>query len=171
MTSERLKLIWHEYLRQQGLKITRQREAIADAFLRSSGHVSPEQLLAEARKVSPRVGPATVYRTLRRLEASGLASSRQFGPGQALYEVTAERAHHDHIICVRCGHIIEFKSAEIERLQEREAHRHGFSLERHRHELYGLCEKARGIPGGRCPFEESQHGGQGGARRGRARSD
>jgi Fur family ferric uptake transcriptional regulator len=148
---EELKLPWHSYLRRKGLKTTHQREAIVDAFLRRSGHVALEDLLADARKNHPSVGLATVYRTAKLMEEAGLAASRQFGSGQTLYEVAGGRAHHDHLICESCGYIVEFESDEIEELQSSAARQMGFNVLRHRHELFGLCERAQGIPGGRCP--------------------
>jgi Fur family ferric uptake transcriptional regulator len=150
-SQSRLKDPWRAYLRRRRLKTTQQREAIVDAFLKSHGHVNLEDLLSSARKKNPSVGLATVYRTVKLLEDAGLASSRQFGSGQTLYEVAGH--HHDHIICQQCQHIIEFESDEIEQLQTDIATRHGFRILQHRHELFGLCEKAQGMPGGLCPAE------------------
>ncbi len=144
---------WRSYLRKKGLKTTQQREAIVDAFLRSSGHVALDDLLASSRRVHPGVGLATVYRTVKLLEEAGLAASRQFESGHTLYEVAQGRAHHDHLICQQCGYIVEFENDEIERLQAAAARRMGFNVLRHRHELFGLCEKAQGLPEGRCPAE------------------
>jgi Fur family ferric uptake transcriptional regulator len=144
---------WRDYLRKKGLKTTQQREAIVDAFLRTSGHVNLEDLLTNARRKQPSVGLATVYRTVKLLEEAGIAAARHFGPGQTLYEVSEGRAHHDHLICESCGFITEFESDEIEALQDTAARRLGFNVIRHRHELFGLCEKARGVSGGRCPGE------------------
>jgi Fur family ferric uptake transcriptional regulator len=155
-----LKGPWREYLRKKGLKTTQQREAIVDAFLRTSGHVALEDLLFDARKKHPGVGLATVYRTLKLLEEAGIAAVRQFGSGHTLYEVAEGRAHHDHLICDRCGYIVEFESDEIEQLQDTAARRLGFNVLRHRHELFGLCEKARGVPGGRCPAEAAGRRGK-----------
>ena len=152
---------WRDYLKKKGLKTTQQREAIVDAFLRISGHVGLEDLLSSARRKYPRVGLATVYRTVKLLEEAGIAVARHFGPGQTLYEISEGRAHHDHLICEACGFIIEFESNEIEKLQDTAAKRLGFNVLRHRHELFGLCEKSRGIPGGACPGEAA-------GRRGRA---
>ena len=148
---------WQAYLRRKGLKTTHQREAIVDAFLRSSGHVALEDLLSSARRKHPGVGLATVYRTVKLLEEAGIAAARHFGPGQTLYEVAEGRAHHDHLICDSCGFIMEFENDEIEALQDAAARRMGFNVLRHRHELFGLCEKARGMPGGRCPAESNGH--------------
>ncbi|MBI4508490.1 MAG: transcriptional repressor [Deltaproteobacteria bacterium] len=149
----RLKAQWVEFLRSHSLNTTQQRENIVDAFLRSQEHVSIDQLLARVRKRNPKVGYATVYRTLRLLVESGLANPRQFEDGQTRYEVAG--AHHDHLICVKCNMILEFESEEIERLQEQVAARlGGFRVLRHKHELYCLCPKAQGIPGGHCPNEK-----------------
>jgi Fur family ferric uptake transcriptional regulator len=151
---------WRSYLASKGLKTTQQREAIVDAFLRISGHVGLEDLLSSARRKYPRVGLATVYRTVKLLEEAGIAAARHFGPGQTLYEISEGRAHHDHLICDTCGFIIEFESNEIEKLQDSAARRLGFNVLRHRHELFGLCEKSRGIPGGACPGEAAGHRGR-----------
>jgi Fur family ferric uptake transcriptional regulator len=147
---------WRAYLRRKRLKTTQQREAIVDAFLRSTGHVGLEDLLSSARKTNPGVGLATVYRTVKLLEEAGLAASRQFGAGQTLYEVSGQRAHHDHIICQKCTFIVEFESDEIEDMQARVARRFGFNVIKHRHELFGLCEKAQGVSGGSCPAEKAR---------------
>jgi Fur family ferric uptake transcriptional regulator len=150
-----LKARWRGYLEANRLNTTQQRELIVDHFLRSRDHVSIDELLSRVRKRNKRVGYATVYRTLRLLVASGLALQRQFGDGQARFEVAGE--HHDHLICTKCGLILEFEDDEIERLQERIAERlGGFKVVRHRHELYGLCPKEQGVPGGRCPNDEAQ---------------
>jgi Fur family transcriptional regulator, ferric uptake regulator len=148
-----VKAPWRAYLRKKGLKTTQQREAIVDAFLRSAGHVALDELLARSRRVHPGVGLATVYRTIKLLEEAGLAASRQFESGHTLYEVAQGRAHHDHLICQECGYIVEFENDEIERLQVQAARKMGFNVLRHRHELFGLCEKSQGVPGGACPSE------------------
>ena len=151
-----LRAQWTDFLRRKSLKTTHQREAIVDIFLRTKGHVSVDELLADVRKKHPKVGYATVYRTLRLLSDSGLAASRQFGDGHTRYEVGGDTEHHDHLICEQCGYIIEFHNEELERLQDQIADDlGGFSVQRHRHELYGLCPKAQGIPGGYCPGESA----------------
>jgi Fur family ferric uptake transcriptional regulator len=147
-----LKERWAAFLRERQLNTTQQRELIVDTFLRLHEHVSIDELLAKVRKRNPRVGYATVYRTLKLLLDSGVASSRQFEDGQTRYEVAG--AHHDHLICVKCGLILEFENDEIERLQEAmAAELGGFRVLRHKHELYCLCPKEQGIPGGSCPNE------------------
>jgi len=147
-----LKDRWRAYIQDKRLNITAQREAIVELFLRTRDHVSIDELLTKVRKRQPRVGYATVYRTLKLLVDSGLAVERQFGDGQARYEVVGD--HHDHLICVKCGLILEFEDDEIERLQERIATRlGGFKVLRHRHELYGMCPKAAGDASANCPNE------------------
>ena len=121
---------------------------------RVPAHVGPRGAggsAVAARRKHPGVGLATVYRTVKLLEEAGIAAARHFGPGQTLYEIAEGRAHHDHLICDSCGFIMEFENDEIEALQDAAARRFGFNVLRHRHELFGLCEKARGLPGGRCP--------------------
>jgi Fur family ferric uptake transcriptional regulator len=131
------------YLARRGLKHSRQREQIAQVFFGMSGHVSVEELLARARREDRRVSLATVYRTVKLLAESGLATAREFGDGQRRYEVAAGRADHDHLICTRCGEIVEFQNEQIEALQQSVAGRHGFEVERHRLELYGRCSRCR----------------------------
>ena len=154
-----LKVQWSDFLRRGKLKTTQQREAIVDIFLRTSGHVSIEELLARVRRRHPHVGYATVYRTLKLLSTSGLAATRQFGDGQTRYEVAGDTEHHDHMICQQCGYIVEFHDEDLERMQDDIARRlGGFQVVRHKHELYGLCPKAQGIKGGFCPSEaQGQH--------------
>ena len=144
---------WRDYLARQGLNTTQQREIIVEAFLRTHDHVSIDELLARVRRKNPKVGYATVYRTLRLLVDSGLASARHFDEGQTRYEPAG--AHHDHLICVKCNLILEFENDEIEALQDKMAKKlGGFTVLRHKHELYCLCPKAAGAPGGTCPNEE-----------------
>ena len=151
-----LKERWRGFLHANRMNTTQQRELIVDLFLRCREHVSIDELLSRVRKRNKRVGYATVYRTLRLLVESGLAHQRQFGDGQARYEVAGE--HHDHLICVECGFVLEFHNEAIEREQERVARSFGFSVLRHRHELYGLCPRARGIKGGSCPARDGTGG-------------
>ncbi len=147
-----LKERWRTYIQDKRLNVTAQREAIVEQFLRTRDHVSIDELLSKVRKRQPKVGYATVYRTLKLLVDSGLAVERQFGDGQARFEVVGD--HHDHLICVKCGLILEFEDNEIERLQDKIAVRlGGFTVLRHRHELYGVCPKAAGDATGTCPNE------------------
>lgn len=154
----RLKHQWADYQRQHALKTTSQRELIVDVFLQCKEHVSIEELLLRVRQRSAKIGYATVYRTMKLLGAAGLAASRQFGDGQTRYEVAGpDSRHHDHLICLRCGLILEFENDEIEALQDKVARQlGGFRVVKHKLELYGLCPKAQGIAGGHCPDEASR---------------
>jgi Fur family ferric uptake transcriptional regulator len=127
----------------KGLKSTRQREVILDEFLRVGSHISTEELYLRLRRKTPQIGYATVHRTLKLFAECGIAEQRHFGDGQARYEASDLDEHHDHLICVTCGKIVEFEDPRIERLQEEVARQHGFSIERHRLELYGCCESCR----------------------------
>jgi Fur family ferric uptake transcriptional regulator len=161
-----LRARFDEYVKRHGLKSTQQRDTIVDLFLRTTGHVSIDELLAKVRRKNPKVGYATVYRTLKLLTESGIAASRQFGDGQTRFEVMGDHAHHDHLICVKCGLILEFENDTIERLQDEMAERlGGFTLVRHKMELYGMCPKAAGVKNGFCPNEQGEKKNGGGARK------
>ncbi len=138
-----------DYIERRGLKHSRQREQVAEAFFEMRGHVSVEEVVARARERDPRVSVATVYRTMKLLAESGLATPRQFGEGQTRYEAAVDRAHHDHLICTACGEIVEFADEQIEALQALVARRHGFEVERHKLELYGRCGRCRRAARGR----------------------
>jgi Fur family transcriptional regulator, ferric uptake regulator len=132
-----------EHLRRRGLRWSSTRDAVVDAFLGAPHHVSVDELLARVRRREPGVGHATVYRTLRLLEETGLATSHQFGDGPTRYEPSAGTRHHDHLVCTGCGVIVEFEEPEIERLQDEVARDRGFVTESHRLELYGRCPTCR----------------------------
>lgn len=144
------------FIAERGLKQSRQREVVAEAFFGMSGHVSAEELADRVRAVDRRVSVATVYRTLKLLGESGLAVPRHFGEGQTRWESAVGRTHHDHLICTRCGAIVEFANDEIERLQALVARRHAFEVETHRLELYGRCGTCRGRGAGARAAGEEQ---------------
>jgi Fur family ferric uptake transcriptional regulator len=125
------------YLEDHNLKHTKQREAILDVFLEVKGHITAESLFNRVRELHSSIGFTTVYRTMKLLCDAGLAIERHFDDGVARYEI--EHEHHDHLVCIRCGKIVEFECAMIERAQEEIGERYGFRLLRHRHELYGHC--------------------------------
>ena len=127
----------------KGLKATKQREEILDVFLNSSGHKNLAQIYAQVAKVHPKIGYTTVYRTLKLLTRLGLAAQRKFADGETQYEPTEGKKHHDHLICLECGKIIEFEDDAIETLQNGIAQRHRFKIFHHRMELYGRCADCR----------------------------
>ena len=127
-----------KYMDKNGLRSTSQRRLVSETFFRSTGHLSIEDLLATVREADSKIGYATVYRTLKLLKDCGLAYERHFGDGVSRYEVALEDEHHDHLICLDCGKIVEFENDEIERLQDELAKKNGFTLKRHVHELYAI---------------------------------
>ncbi len=132
------------HLRLHGLKASRQREVIAAIFFAAGGHQSVDDLLQRARRQDPRISQATVYRTMKVLSDCGLAAARHFFDGETRYELSdADGAHHDHLICSGCNHIVEFCDPTIEALQEEVARRHGFVVTHHKMELYGACAACR----------------------------
>lgn len=143
MGSAKAKDKFREFMLNKGLKSTRQREVILEEFLRAGSHLSTEELYLRLRRKNPRIGYATIHRTLKLFAECGIAEQRHFGDGQARYEASDLDEHHDHLICVTCGKIVEFEDPRIEQLQEEVARQHGFSIERHRLELYGCCESCR----------------------------
>jgi Fur family ferric uptake transcriptional regulator len=151
----RLRAQFDDFVRKHGLKSTQQRDVIVDQFLKSSGHISIDDLLTRVKRKNPNIGYATVYRTMKLLTECGIAAARQFGDGQTRFEVMLdEHHHHDHLICLSCGLILEFENHTIEKLQDEMASElGGFTLVRHKLELYGLCPKASGIKNGSCPNE------------------
>jgi Fur family transcriptional regulator, ferric uptake regulator len=138
---EHLRSMLQAYMSKKGLRSTDQRRLIIETFFRSDNHVSIEELLARVRARDPRVGYATVYRTLKLLAECGVANERRFGDGLTRYELADDATHHDHLICLECGDITEFEEPRIEELQERVAKKYGFLLRSHKHELYGVCPR------------------------------
>jgi Fur family ferric uptake transcriptional regulator len=128
------------HMAKRGLRSTDQRRLIVETFFHAPNHVSIEELLAQVRAQDPKVGYATVYRTLKLLTECGVAYERRFGgDGLTRYELADDSSHHDHLICVECGAITEFEEPKIEALQEEIATRYGFELVSHKHEMYGVC--------------------------------
>jgi Fur family ferric uptake transcriptional regulator len=136
---EHFRALLHDHMEKRGLRSTDQRKLIVETFFKAAHHISIEELLAEVRAQDKRVGYATVYRTLKLLTECGVAFERKFGDGLTRYELADESSHHDHLICIDCGKIIEFEEPQIEELQERVAAHYGFVLKTHKHEMYGTC--------------------------------
>ena len=121
----------------KGLRITEQRKVIARVLSDSDDHPDVEQLHERASKIDSGISIATVYRTVRLFEEAGVLDRHDFGDGRSRYEPAPE-SHHDHLIDVNSGEVIEFVDAEIEELQERIARKLGYRLQGHRMELYGV---------------------------------
>ena len=130
------------YLEEHHLKHTKQREAILEVFLQAKGHITSDDIYQDVRARHPQIGYTTVYRTMKLLCEAGLAHEHNFD-GSTRFEIAHE--HHDHLVCTRCGKIIEFECDMIESAQERIAASYGFRVLRHRHELYGHCADCQKI--------------------------
>jgi len=124
--------------RERGIACTAQRELVARTLLEMGSHVGANELHRRLARKNPRVGLATVYRTLQLLKDNGLIAERHFGERWRRYE-NVSAPHHDHLVCLGCGAVIEFQEPLIEELQDRVASKNGFKAERHRLELYGYC--------------------------------
>ncbi len=120
-----------------GLRMTEQRRTIAAVLQEAEDHPDVEELYNRASAADPRISLATVYRTVKLFEESGILEKHEFGDGRARYE-PADRDHHDHLIDVQSGEVIEFVDPDIEELQEKIAAKLGYKLMGHRLELYGV---------------------------------
>lgn len=152
--------LFGRYLREQGLPVTHQREAVADVVFTSREHLSVDDIERQLRERGDRIGKATIYRTLDLLVRSRLVEEHDFGEGFKRYEHRlSQQPVHEHLICLECGKVIEFQSSEIQSVEERIQAEHGFVPARHRLEIYGLCreccERGAVLPyqGLTCPIE------------------
>jgi Fur family ferric uptake transcriptional regulator len=141
------KEVFAAYIAKNRLKRSGQRDVILDTFLRSERHLSVDDLHQLVQKRRPDIGRTTVYRTLKLLQAAGLAQELALD-GQSRFERDYKRAHHDHFICKSCGEILEFSNPEIERIQDEIAAGIGFVIEGHRHQIFGLCSRCAARPQG-----------------------
>jgi Fur family ferric uptake transcriptional regulator len=130
-------------LAKKNLRMTYQRNIILKTFLSTEKHVSSDDLYALIRKQDNTIGQATVYRTLKLLADSEIATEVEFGDGVARYEHKYLHKHHDHLICEGCNIHLEVVDEDIERLQERLVKKYGYTLTRHKMYLYGLCSKCQ----------------------------
>ena len=131
--------VLENYIAEHKLKITKQRRAVLNVFLQCDNHVSVEELYNIVSEQEPKIGLATIYRTLALLTKSGLALEMDFGDGQKRYESSYMSAHHDHMVCTECGKIIEFNHPLIEKYQDEIAIQNGFKITSHKLDLFGLC--------------------------------
>lgn len=127
------------FMSRKGLNTTTQRKAIAEAFFTYPGHHSLEEFYRHVNSFDSSIGQSTVYRTLKLLCEAGLATETQFSDNITRFEVAFPHRHHDHMVCLKCGRIIEITDPEIEKLQLALAKKNGFVLTGHSHTLYGYC--------------------------------
>lgn len=131
---------------EHGLRMTGQRRVIARVLSEASDHPDVEEVHRRAHAIDSRISISTVYRTLRLFSSKGILERHDFGRGRGRYEAAERGGHHDHLIDLATGKVIEFKSDEIEALQEAIARRHGYKLVGHRLELYGVAMPSRKLP-------------------------
>ena len=122
---------------QKSLRMTSQRKIIAQVLEVTADHPDVEELYTRASKIDPTISIATVYRTVKLFDEAGILDKLEFGDGRARYE-DAERDHHDHLIDINSGSVIEFVDSDIEKLQEKIANKLGYKLMGHKLELYGV---------------------------------
>lgn len=152
--------LFGRYLRDLGLPVTQQREAVADVVFTSEGHQSVEDIEGQLRERGERIGKATIYRTLDLLVRSRLVAEHDFGEGFKRYEHRlSDHPVHEHLICLECGRVTEFESNELYGVENRVRQEYGFQPVRRRLEIYGLCKECHEsgvelpIEGLLCPIE------------------
>ena len=138
-------------LAAKGYSSTRQRLQLGEIVFSTHGHFTVDDLVDLARKAGVRVGRVTVYRTLNLMVDAGLVEERPFDRERMRYEHTVGHSHHDHMVCVSCGKVIEFESPAIERAQQQAAVREGFTVLHHSHTLFGRCKACRKRSGNGLP--------------------
>jgi len=132
-----------EYLRRHGQKFTHERRRVLDEIDRQQDHFQADELLSAMRKRKVKVSKATLYRTLALLVRAGLLREEVFGERHLHYERIFGQKHHDHLVCLACGKIEEFRNDEIEDAQEAICKQHGFLPTGHRMEIHGYCRECR----------------------------
>ncbi len=152
--------LFGRYLRDQGLPMTQQRQAVAEVVFTSDAHPSVDDIDQWLRGRGDRIGKATIYRTLDLLVRSRLVEEHDFGEGFKRYEHRlSQRPVHEHLICLECGIVVEFESRELYGVENRVRRERGFLPLRHRLEIYGLCRACDEvgvelpIEGFTCPIE------------------
>ncbi|MDP2939459.1 MAG: Fur family transcriptional regulator [Candidatus Omnitrophota bacterium] len=130
-------------LKKSNLKVTSQRLKVLEVFLKTEKHVSCDELYRVIRRAYPEIGYATVYRTLKLIQKTGLAREVDFGDRTSRLEHNFGHEHHDHLICLKCGRFFEVFDSDIERLQEKLARKSNFTPIRHKMDIFGYCQKCK----------------------------
>ncbi len=132
---------FHQYLRSRGLKLTSERKNILKKVVSIHDHFDAEELLYMLKEDGKQISRASVYRTLNLLVDSNLVEKVDFGEGRAYYEHTLGNYHHDHLICVECGKVIQFEDQVIEKRQKDICKKHKFELDYHTLNIFGRCSE------------------------------
>lgn len=139
--------IFIDFLKKKHLKFTHQREQILKSFLSANRHLSVEDLYRIVKEKDSSIGQATVFRTLKLLCEADMAKEVDFGDKKARYEQKYGHSHHDHLVCIKCGRLIEAMEPKIEELQNALCKKFGFLPKEHKMEIFGICKqcKVRGV--------------------------
>ncbi len=143
MTSDHVKISFTEYLKKGNYRITPERFLVLDAVLSYDGHFDADELYLRVKTNGMRVSRATVYNTLDLLQDCGVVAKYRFGENHSRYEKTFGKPHHDHLICLRCGDIIEFVNKKIEKIQEEVCAENHFKPQSASLQIFGTCAKCR----------------------------
>lgn len=135
--------VFRSYLRDRNLPVTQQREAIAQVLFFAAEHLSVDDIERGLNARGMHVGKATIYRTLDLLTRSGLVKEHDFGEGFKRYEPASGQSHHEHLICLGCGRVVEFVHDRVERMVALIAEEAQFRHQHHRLEIYGYCEECQ----------------------------
>jgi Fur family ferric uptake transcriptional regulator len=130
-----------QFLKQKNLQLTSQRELIVNEFAKVKRHLSVEELYDLVKQREKSIGQVTVFRTLKLLTEAGIARAVNFGDKTVRYELDFGTGHHDHLVCVRCGAVVEVFDPDLEKLQDKLCGKYGFSPDWHRLEVFGTCMK------------------------------
>jgi len=136
--------IFRQYLKEKGLLYSKQREQILKTFMKARSHLAIDDLYNAVRKKKPRIGLATVYRTMRVICDCGLAGEVDFGDGVRRFEHKYRHQHHHHLVCIKCGRVIEVTSNQIESLQKKLARQHNFAPTKDTMKIFGICSRCQG---------------------------
>src|SRR3984893_892448 len=135
--------IFRKYLERRGLKLTAERRALFDELFGRHEHVEADELLGRLRAKHKKISRATIYRTLELLADSGIVGKLRIGEAGYRYERLRAGDHHDHLVCIECGRVVEFREPRIESLQDEVCARYGFVLLDHSHQMRGICRQCR----------------------------
>jgi Fur family ferric uptake transcriptional regulator len=135
--------ILEDYIQIKNLKHSRRRKQILRIFLQSKRHLTADELYRRAKKPFPKIGYATIYRTLKLFCECEICRELKLEDGITRYEPVYGHNHHDHLICIKCGKFMEVVNPTIEKLQERLSKTKGFVLKKHRLDMYGVCRECR----------------------------
>lgn len=139
MKKDTIEKQFKDFITRKGLKFTSQRESVLEEILNVRGHFEIEDMVKRIKEKNIPVSRATVYRTLNILKEMGLVNEVIKYRNKTIYEISLKQ-HHDHLICTKCGSIIEFSEEEIEKLQDKICKEYGFKPETHRLEIFGICK-------------------------------